>query len=173
MDGKDVNVGEKRHLGRRRGVESALVEGEKIVETAEIHIGIYWQSAAVFILAILVGFLVMELGILLAVVSVLMFAYNTLKKEILLLVLTNKRIFVRYGILQVDVVDINFSKIESIELERMPTGYIMGYANVVIMGTGQRYITIPYVANGPAIRQAYNQLTLAREGGGAAAASAM
>lgn len=172
MSDKEVVSGKGKRRRARQGVESALVDGEKVVETAEIHPGIYWQSVAVFILAILVSFVAMELGIFLAVVSVLMFAYNTLKKEILLLVLTNKRIFVRYGILQVDLVDINFSKIESIELERMPTGYIMGYANVVIMGTGQRYITIPYVANGPAIRQAYNQLTLAREGGGAVAAPA-
>lgn len=172
MSDKAVASGKVKRRRGRQGVESALVEGEKVVETAEIHIGIYWQSAAVFLLAILVWFVASELGVFLAVVSILMFAYNTLKKEILLLVLTNKRIFVRYGILQVDLVDINFSKIESIELERMPTGFIMGYANVVIMGTGQRYITIPYVANGPAIRQAYNQLTLAREGGGVAVSAA-
>lgn len=173
MSDKEFSSGKVKRRRGRQGVESALVDGEKVVETAEIHAGIYWQSAAVFLLAILVWFVAAELGIFLAIVSILMFAYNTLKKEILLLVLTNKRIFVRYGILQVDLVDVSFSKIESIELERMPTGFIMGYANVVIMGTGQRYITIPYVANGPAIRQAYNQMTLAREGDGAVAAGAL
>ena len=80
-----------------------------------------------------------------------------------MLVLTNKRVFVRYGILQVDVVDIHFSKIESVELERMPPGFIMGYSNVVIYGTGNRMIVIPYVANGPQVRRAYNELTLNSE----------
>lgn len=172
MSDTGLASGKGKRRGGRQSVESVLVEGEKVVETAEIHLGIYWQSAAVFLLAILVWFVVAQLGIFLAVVAVLMFAYNTLKKEILLLVLTNRRIFVRYGILQVDLVDLSFSKIESIELERMPPGFIMGYANVVVMGTGQRYITIPYVANGHAIRQAYNQMTLAREGGAGAAAAA-
>ena len=64
---------------------------------------------------------------------------------------------------KVDVVDMRFSKIESVELERMAAGYIMGYSNVVIMGTGNRYVVIPYVANGPEIRQAYNRLTLIDE----------
>ena len=83
-----------------------------------------------------------------------------LVKEILLMVLTNKRVLVRYGILQVDVVDMRFSKIESIELERMIPGYILGYANVVLMGTGNRYVVIPFVDNALEFRRAYNKLTL-------------
>jgi hypothetical protein len=147
----------------RQSVEERLVEGEKVVKTAVIHTGIYWKAAAVFVIAVLLTLAVPELGIFLGFVAVLMAGYATIRKEILLLVLTDKRILVRYGILQVDVVDIHFDKIESIELERMPTGYMMGYANVVILGTGNRYIVIPFVANGVEIRQAYNELTLGRK----------
>ena len=77
-----------------------------------------------------------------------------------MLVVTNKRLLVRYGILQIDAVDIHFDKIESVELERMIPGYIMGYSNIVIMGTGQRYMVIPFVANGPELRRAYNEQVL-------------
>jgi hypothetical protein len=142
-------------------IQERLVPGEEIVRTAIIHQGIYWKSAAVLAAGILLGLLVVELGLLLVVVSALMALYAYIRKSILLLVVTNKRILVRYGILQVDVVDIHFDKIESIELERMPTGYVMGYSNVVIMGTGQRFIVIPYVANGPELRRAYNELVFA------------
>jgi hypothetical protein len=93
---------------------------------------------------------------LLGVVAVLMAIYAIIKKEILMLVITNKRVLARYGILQVDVVDMHFDKLESMELERMLPGYIMGYSNVVLMGTGSRFIVIPYVANGVAVRRAYN-----------------
>ena len=148
---------------KRKGVEDMLVSGEQIIEQAVIHPGIYWKAAAVFILSVIVGLLVFPLGVLLAVTAIIMFAYATLKKEILMLVLTNKRMLFRYGILQIDVVDMRFSKIESVELERMPPGYIMGYSNVVIMGTGQRYVVIPYVGNGAALRQAYNRMTLSDE----------
>ncbi|MEM7651304.1 MAG: PH domain-containing protein [Pseudomonadota bacterium] len=157
---------EKKKSGffkRNNEVDQMLVKGEEVVERAVIHpLGIYWKSIAVFILAVLVSlFVVFELGALLAVTALLMFAYAALKKEILMIVLTNKRMLFRYGILQVDVVDLRFPKIESVELERMPPGYLMGYSNVVIMGTGNRFVAIPYVANGPEIRQAYNRLTLA------------
>ena len=150
---------------KRQGeIDGMLVKGEEIVARADIHpLGIYWKAIAVFIFAVLVGLLVFELGILLAITAFAMFVHATLKKEILMLVLTNKRMLFRYGILQVDVVDMRFPKIESVELERMAPGYLMGYSNVVIMGTGQRYVVIPYVGNGPEIRQAYNNLTLSDE----------
>ncbi|MGH1398432.1 MAG: PH domain-containing protein [Alphaproteobacteria bacterium] len=145
-------------------IKDMLVNGEEIIEEAIIHNGIYWRSLAVLLLAILVALtLVVELGALLAVVAIIMFAHATLKKEILMCTLTNKRIFVRYGILQVDIVDIRFDKIESIELERMITGYIFGYATLVISGTGNRYIAIPYVENAVDIRRSYNRLTLSDE----------
>lgn len=145
----------------RAAAEERLLPGEVILESAVIHNGIFWQAGAVFLIAIIFAiFIVLELGILLAVAAVLMGVYAILRKEILMLVVTNKRILARYGLLQVDVVDMHFDKIESMELERMLPGYMMGYSNVVVMGTGNRYIVIPYVANGIAVRRAYNEATL-------------
>ena len=147
-------------FSRSNAIDQMLVPGEKIIERAVISPYIYWRSVAVFLLALLVGKIAVELGVLLLVTAILMVIHVTIKKEILMLVLTNKRILCRYGILQVDVVDLRFSKIESVELERMLPGYIFGYSNVVFMGTGNRYVVIPFVANGIEIRQAYNRLTL-------------
>lgn len=145
-------------------LEDRLIKGEKVVQSAVISNAIYWQSAAVFILAVLVGlFIVKELGILLLIVALLMGTYALARQKIYMLVLTDKRVLVRYGLLQMDVVDIHFDKIESVELERMPTGMMFGYANVVVMGTGNRYIVIPYVANGRAIRKAYNEMVLSED----------
>lgn len=145
-------------------LEDRLVKGEEVVKQAVIHGAIFWQAIGVFVLSLLTGaFVAYQLGILLLVVSGLMALYAYARSVVMMLVLTNKRVLVRYGLLQMDVVDIRFNKIESIELERMPTGMIMGYSNVVIMGTGNRYISIPYVANGRAIRKAYNEMVLEDE----------
>ncbi len=140
-----------------------LIEGEKILCKAVISPYIFWQSGVLLIFALFVYFMVPTIGILLFIVTALKALYDALRKQIFMLVVTNKRILTRYGILQVDVVDLHFKAIESIELERMLTGYLMGYSNVVIMGTGQRYIVIPYVANGPTIRRTYNNLVLGEE----------
>lgn len=145
-------------------IEDRLVRGEELIESAFIHQGIYWHAIAVLILALIVGmFVVSELGILLLVVSAIMVSFAYARRTVYTLVLTNKRVLVRYGLLQMDVVDIHFDKIESIELERMLPGMIMGYSNVVVMGTGNRYICVPYVSNGPAIRKAYNEIVLGNE----------
>lgn len=151
----------KKRRSFKIDAESMLVNGEHIIEQAQIQNGIYWPSIAVMAVALLFAlFVAPQLGALLAFVALLMIIHATLKKEILHFTLTNKRIFVRYGMLQIDVVDIRLNKIESVELERMLTGYLLGYATLVIMGTGNRYTAIPYIGNAPQIRRAYNRLTL-------------
>ena len=161
---KNDNLQKRPILKGNDKIEEMLVKGESIIEEARISQGIYWPSAAILFLAFIVALtLAAELGLLLAIVAIIKFAYATLKKEILMCVLTDRRIFVRYGILQVDVVDIRLNKIESIELERMIPGYLMGYATLVVVRTGNRYIAIPYVENAQTIRRAYNRLTLEDE----------
>ena len=151
----------KDHIASSRDMQERLVQGEVIVEAAEIHPAVYWKAVAVFVLSVLVALMIAkELGLVLALAGLGMAVHAVLLQKILMMVVTNKRVLVRYGILQVDVVDIHFDKIESIELERMLPGYLFGYANVVIMGTGNRYIVVPFVANALAIRRAYNEQTL-------------
>lgn len=161
----EVNkISGKRKIGKADPVESRLVDGESVLKNARIHWGIYWKAGVIFFIGFLIGVLLAwELGILLMAVGGLAAFYAAAKKAILLLCLTNKRVLARYGILQVDVVDIHFDKIESLELERMLPGYLMGYSNVVIMGTGNRMIVIPYVANGPEVRRAYNETVLSEK----------
>ncbi len=153
-----------RRQSREELVTERLLKDEQVVASAIISDGIFWKPGAVFILALVVAVLVAtELGAFLGGVSVLMAIYAIIMKEILLLVVTNKRILVRYGILQIDVIDMHFDKVESLELARMLPGYLLGYANVVIMGTGNRYIVMPYIENGVEIRRAFNELTLNEE----------
>ncbi len=149
---------------QRNVFEERLLKGEEVVSAATISNGIYWKPFAVLLIAIVFAIVfAVELGAVIAVAGILMFVRAVLLKQVFLLVVTNKRLMARYGLLQVDVVDIQFSKIESMELERMLPGYLLGYASVVIMGTGNRLIVIPYVENGVELRRAYNELTLEEE----------
>lgn len=157
----------KRKTKKKSNVETdselqeRLLKGERVITKAVIHDGIFWQAAVVFVASLLIAFfIVWEIGLLLMCVAVLMALYAAARKSILMLIVTNKRVFARYGLLQIDVVDVHFDKIESVELERMLPGFIMGYANIVIMGTGNRYIVIPYVANARQVRRAYNEQVL-------------
>lgn len=142
-------------------LENRLVKGEEVLHVSHISSGIYWTTIAVVVLALLVGtFVASRLGLFFLGVAGLMAVYAALRQSFLLLVLTNKRILARSGILKVDVVDIRFDKIESLELEQMLPGFLMGYANLVVMGTGNRYIVVPYVANAAKIRKSFNEITI-------------
>jgi len=145
-------------------VDSLLLKNEEIVVSCGVHWGIYWKSGALFIVALLVGLLIApELGLILLVASLIGAIHSYLLTRMLLLVLTNKRVLMRYGLLQVDVVDMRFKNIESIELERMLPGFLLGYSNVIVMGIGNRAVRIPYLTNGVTFRRAFNELVLGTE----------
>lgn len=145
-------------------IDSLLMKNEEIIVSCEVHWGIYWKSAAIFVIALLVGiFIAPELGFILLVASFIGVVHSYILTRMLLLVLTNKRVLMRYGILQYDVVDMRFKNIESIELERMLPGLLLGYSNVIVMGIGSRSVRIPYLSNGVTFRRAFNELVLGTE----------
>lgn len=145
-------------------LENMLVKGEEVVLRAQVHKAIYWRSVCVILIAIALFFYVKPLSMLIGIAGAVMLCVAILTQHYLLLVVTNKRILARYGLLQMDVVDIRLSKVESIDLERMLLGHIFGYSNVVVAGTGQRVIRVRYVANGEVFRRFYNEMVLIEEG---------
>ncbi len=145
-------------------IDRMLVTGEEVILRAKLHNAIYWKSVAVLLLAFFIFTIAAPLGIMLLIVGLVMLSVAILTQHFLLLAVTNKRILARYGLLQMDVVDIRLSKIESIDLERMLPGHIFGYANVVVMGTGARMIRVPYIGNAESFRRYYNEMVLAEEG---------
>lgn len=149
---------------QEREIEKMLVSGEEILIMGRLHGALYWKTAAVLIFAFFIWFVIPPFGILFGIVGGLMLCVSILTQHFLLLAVTSKRILARQGLLQMDVVDIRLSKVESIDLERMLPGHIFGYANVVIMGTGMRLIRVPYIANAEAFRRFYNEMVLAEEG---------
>lgn len=138
-------------------IENMMQEGEEIVLRGVIHWAIYWKSVAVLVAALLMCLLAVELGLLLGFVGVLMLIHAVVTKHVLAIVLTNRRVIARYGLLQMEVVDVRLKRIESLELERMLSGIMLGYANIVVMGVGMRHIRIPYIANAVQFRRLYNE----------------
>ncbi len=145
-------------------LKKMLVTGEEVILRARLHNAIYWKSVAVLLLAVLFIFIIPPFALIFSIVGIFMLCVSILTQHYLLLAITNKRVLARYGLLQMDVVDIRLSKIESIDLERMLPGHIFGYASVVVAGTGQRLMRVPYIANAESFRRYYNEMVLAEEG---------
>ncbi len=158
------NKTSKAPVSKKAKIDSeaaALLKGdEKLMRVARIHWGIYWKTIATGLLALwlLSSPILFNLGVFLCVVSVIMFGFATLYKRFLLLALTDQRVFLRHGIISLDSIQIRHSRIESVETKRTPMGMLLGYASVVIYGTGSRIQTIPFVGDALAFRNELDQM---------------
>ncbi len=148
-------------------VQTLLQGDEKVIRVAQIHGGIYWKTVSVGVIAFLMLFskTLFTLGVYLGFVAVIMFIIASLYKNFLLLVLTDKRVFLRHGILRVDTIQIRHSRIESVETEKTITGRLLGYAAVVIYGTGSRRTAIPFIADALEFRNELDERLSAFEEG--------
>lgn len=154
--GKQPLPPHKKFINRAtaEGIKALLHDDEHIIRVATIHPGIYWKTCAMGVLTfiLIIYPFTFNLGVFAALVTLVMFSLATLYKHFLLLALTNKRVFLRHGIIRVDTIQIRHSRIESVETERTIMGQILGYASVVIFGTGSRNTAIPFIADALAFR---------------------
>jgi membrane protein YdbS with pleckstrin-like domain len=154
---KALQSARARTEGRSRDT-SFLHPNEKIVLRAEIHPGIYWKTMALFFVSILVMLKAFYLGAFLMLVSVIMYIFSQLTKHYLLLVLTDQRVLMRSGILNLETIQMHYNRIESVEIFWTPMGRILGYGTIMITGTGSRVTSIPFVANALEFRSKVDDL---------------
>ncbi len=123
----------------------SVLPEERVLKIARFNNGIYWKSAGVFIFAALLMTRVFNLGLFLMIVAAIMFGVAYITKHYLLLMLTNKRVLLRSGLIRMDTVQLPIERLESIEIERTLPGMIMGYGSIVLTGTGSRVMGVPFV----------------------------
>ncbi len=142
---------------------SQLREGEKVLIKGRISEGIFWKSFGVFMFAILLSLIAIQLTLFMGVVALITFFYALLLKNFLLLIVTNERIFFRSGLIKVDTVQVRLDRVESVEIQRTITGQILNYGTVVLTGIGSRYSYIPYLANAAEVRNVIDELLYQKE----------
>lgn len=141
-------------------LQSMLMPGEKVLRVAQISAGIYWKGFAVLIFAVILLFsgALFNLGLFFMFVSILMLSLSYLTRYFLLLAATDKRIIIRHGIINLDTIQFRYTKLESVELSRTIIGQILGYASVVITGTGSRVTVVPFIADASRFREELNKI---------------
>ncbi len=123
-------------------IEKTLREGENIAAKAELHWINYFKSFCILILGVVlaiasVGAVGMELYVwIVAAFLVLWGAYLSIKLMFVEMVVTNKRVVVKKGIIAVDTDELNNAKVEGIEIEQPVWGRILGYGDVCFYGVG-------------------------------------
>ena len=123
----------------------SVLPDEKIIRVADFHWGIYWKGLAVFAIGLLVAIPVWTMGVYIMFIASIMLLVAYMTKHYLLLILTDKRLLMRTGLIRMDTVQLSLERVESVELERTIPGMLLGYASVVITGTGSRVMAVPFV----------------------------
>ncbi len=137
----------------------SMTEDENFLALARIHGAVYWKGVALIITGMLLLLtFASSLGIFLIFVGIVMLLIAHLTRRFLLLGASDKRIFIRSGILYADMIEMRYGQIESIELGINPIGQIFGYGSVIITGTGQRRVIVPFIDNAIAFRKTVNDI---------------
>lgn len=141
----------------RAGV--SLTEDENIIAAARIHDAIYWKAVGVILLGMfLLPWFLQNLGYLLMFVGLVMLGLAYMTQKYLVLMASDKRIFVRSGYVYTDMIELRYAQVESIEVGMTPLGQIFGYGNVIVSGTGQRRIIVPFVKDAVGFRRRVNDV---------------
>lgn len=128
-------------------VDSVLAEGERIVYRAAISHWKYFLSylvGGIFLLAALGAYIASgdHAGASLALVAILLVAglavilSAVIRRQTTELVLTDRRIITKRGLVSRDTVEMNLNKVESVQVNQGLMGRILNYGDVTVVGTG-------------------------------------
>jgi len=118
-------------------VENSLIAGEEVVYTTRIH-PIVFLSPALFILAGigLGGFGIPQAGVLVLGFGVLMLVGAWIRQWASEFAVTNRRVIVKVGFISRRTIEINLSKVESVEVNQDIFARLFNYGTILVIGTG-------------------------------------
>lgn len=129
-------------------IEQTLANDEKIEVVAELHWFAYIKAFTIaFVAFVFVIFsLIYDISILLfGFITVLLALYYFLLIKTTEMVVTNKRIICKVGIISIKTEELKNKKIEAIEMKQSLIGRIFDYGNICFSGTGTSKVKFLYV----------------------------
>lgn len=125
-------------------IEDALIKDEKVIYTGRVSL---WSLAPL----IIIGFLLLAawgIGLIFWVIAFI--RYKTTE-----LAFTNKRVIAKFGFISRQTVELNISKVESIQVNQGFLGRIFNFGNLVISGAGNPQAPILGISDPMAFRRSF------------------
>lgn len=154
-------------------LNSMLLPDETILSIGQVSRGIYWKSFAILILSVVFMMTMLVFGLPLILMAlfgaalcvkvIMMFSVAYLTKNYLLLCATDKRVIIRVGIINLEVVQMRYAQIESSEVGSTIPGRFFGYSSVFISGTGGHTLAIPFIVNAAEFRKTVTEILFRRD----------
>ena len=143
-------------------LRSHLSSGEQVLCVAKVHWQFFSRTAAWSSIWLFAALICLSLnatssngisfgGIGLATIFLIPFALmwtiRILQYRSLNFVVTNKRVLIKFGVLERDSAEIRLDKVEEVSTEQSLSGRILGYASIFIKGTGKSVMPILFISN--------------------------
>jgi uncharacterized membrane protein YdbT with pleckstrin-like domain len=127
--------------------ESAKLENEKIIMADSISKSLLKFVLVIGLLIALGGLISVFTGgsIIFLLFGFIILSYIIILRHSIEYVITDKRLLIKTGILNIQSVEINISKIESISVSQTILGRILNYGNLQISGAGNPLVKLEYV----------------------------
>ncbi len=133
-------------------VENNLILGEQVIYNAKVHWFIFVPSVVCFVTGIfLFNIRTQEIiwsllgGMLLIIIAIISLISAFITRFSTELVVTSKRVIAKVGFIRRNTIELNHSKVESINVEQGIFGRIFDFGTLVINGTGGGKTPIPSI----------------------------
>ncbi len=123
-------------------IHKRLAPGEAIVRRGQFHwLSHFWAWMALLVLGVVV-------------VGIVIWLREMVRLNTTDFVVTNRRIVLKSGIINVDVDEMNLSSIEGSHIDQSILGRIFGYGRLTVRGRGDTHIRFPTMAHAAQFRAA-------------------
>lgn len=154
-------------------LKSMLLPDEHVLKIGKVSGGIYWKSVAVFCASVLFMLLMFSFGlawqlmlifgIALTIKVLVMTTVAYLRKHYLLIAATDKRVIIRVGIINLEIIQMRYDQIESSEVASTIPGRFFGYSSIFISGTGGQTLAVPFIVNATELRNIVIEILSGRD----------
>ena len=124
-------------------VENTLIKDEKVIYTGKISL---WSLLPLF----LIGLLLLPIGIGLFFWLAAIIRYMTTE-----LAFTNKRVIAKFGFISRKTIELNLTKVESLQVNKSILGRVFNFGTLIISGAGNPQTPIAGVSNPMTFRRSF------------------
>ena len=118
-------------------VESNLIQGEQVVYKTRIHLVVFLPSGVMILAGIVFGAIYHPLaGLAVIGFGAAMLIGAWIRHWTSEFAVTNKRVIVKVGLISRRTIEINMSRVESVEVNQDIFARLLNYGNIVVVGTG-------------------------------------
>ncbi len=133
-------------------VEKVLLPGERVIYTTGLHWLVYGRAFVLLAVAVLLAIFSvpnvtdpnlasvamggLALAAFVALLGLLSFIAAAIRRSTTELAVTDQRVILKRGVIARHTIEMNRSKVESVDVDQSVLGRIFGYGTVLVRGTG-------------------------------------